>query len=81
MLTILMFSLVFLFDLNRIRMATPLLAKSPAKAEERGKIFARYNSVNMILEPQFGISPIKAAINGVKKFVLSKICLILSSPI
>ena len=79
--TIFMFSLMFLFDLNKTSSATPLLAKRPANAEESGKILAIYNSVNIMLEPQFGIKPIKAAINGVKKFVLSNMCLILSSPI
>ena len=78
---ILRFSLMFGFDLNKTRSATPLLAKSPAKAEESGKISAIYNSVKIILDPQFGIKPINPAINGVKKFVLSKMCLILSSPI
>ena len=31
---------MFGFDLNNISSATPLLAKSPAKAEERGNISA-----------------------------------------
>ena len=72
---------MFLFVLNKTSSATPLFAKSPAIAEESGKILVMYNSVSIILEPQFGIKPINAAINGVKKFVLSKMCLILSSPI
>ena len=79
--TILRFSLRFGFDLNKTKSATPLFAKRPANAEESGKILVMYNSVRMMLEPQFGIRPIKAAINGVKKLVLSKMCLILSSPI
>ena len=78
---ILMFSLMFLLDLNKTSSATPLFAKSPAKAAESGKILAIYNSVNIILEPQFGIKPIRPAINGVKKVVLSNMCLIFSSPI
>ena len=81
MLIILAFSHMLLFDFSKTRSAIPLFAKSPAKAEESGKISAIYNSVKIILEPQFGIKPIKAAINGVKKFVLSKICLMLFSPI
>ena len=72
---------MFLFDLNKTSRATPLLVKSPAKADESGRILAIYNSVRIILEPQLGINPIKAAINGVNKLVLSNICLILSSPI
>ena len=76
-----MFSLMFWFDLNKTRSATPLLAKRPVKAEESGKILVIYNSVSIILDPQFGIKPIRPAINGVKKLVLSKMCLILSSPI
>ena len=80
-LTIFIFSLVFLFDLNKTSSATPLPAKSPAKADENGKISAIYNSVNIMLEPQFGIRPTNPAINGEKIVVLSKICLILSSPI
>lgn len=79
--TILRFSLVFLFDLNNISSATPLFAKSPAIADESGKILVIYNSVKMILEPQLGIRPIRAAINGVNMFVLSNMCLMLSSPI
>ena len=76
-----MFSLMSGFDLNKINSATPLLAKSPAKAEESGKISDIYNSVKIMLEPQFGIKPIRPAIKGVKKFFLSKICLMLFSPI
>ena len=47
--TIFMFSFKFLFDLNSIKSATPLLAKSPARAEENGKIPLIYNSVSIIL--------------------------------
>ena len=79
--TILRFSWMFLLDLNKINSATPLLAKRPAKADENGKILEIYNSVKIILEPQFGIKPINADMNGVKKLVLSNICLILFSPI
>ena len=39
-LTIFMFSLVFLFDLNNTSRATPLFAKSPDMVDESGKIFA-----------------------------------------
>ena len=79
--TINMFSLMSLLLLNSIIKAVPQLVKSPAvKAAKVMELF-RYNSVNMTLAPQFGISPIRHVMNEPSMVFFSNIFDKKSSPI
>ena len=67
------FSLIFLFSLNNTISAVPLPVNKPAINENKLMALFKYNSVNIILAPQLGISPIKLVINGPSIVPFSKI--------
>ena len=64
---ILKFSFKSLLVLNNTKIATPLPVSSPAIIDEKEIISFKYNSVNTIDAPQFGIRPIRLAKNGERK--------------
>ena len=73
---------MFLFDLNSTNIATPLPVNRPEITAENGNMSFKYNSVITIEEPQFGIRPIRLAMNGVKiLFLLNKLLNICSPPL
>ena len=59
-----MFSFIFLFSLNNTISAVPLPVNKPAINEDKLIALFKYSSVNIILAPQLGISPIRLVING-----------------
>ena len=75
MAKIFIFSLKFLFDLKRIKIAIPLPVSNPDITDDKLIAPFKYSSVNMILEPQLGIKPIKLVINGPNGESLRKILL------
>ena len=50
---------MFLFPLNNTINAVPLFVNKPAISDEILIALLKYNSVRTILEPQFGINPIR----------------------
>ena len=77
---ILKFSLISLFVLNSINIATPLPVNSPAIHEPNDIVLFRYNSVMATLAPQLGISPIKLDINELNILFFKNNFSIVSSP-
>ena len=63
---IIIFSLIFLFCLNKINKPTPELDNSPDIQLPKVIILSKYNSVITTLPAQFGINPISAVIIGDK---------------
>ena len=55
---------MFLFPLNNTTSAVPLSVNKPLISEDKFIALFKYNSVNIKLAPQLGISPIKLDING-----------------
>ena len=58
------FSFKFLLLLNNTKIAVPEPVKSPLINDGKLMALFKYNSVNITLAPQFGISPIKLVTNG-----------------
>ena len=58
---------MFLLDLNKTIIATPLPVSNPAIQVPKLIAPFKNNSVNAILAPQFGNNPIKEPINGPNK--------------
>ena len=75
------FSFTFLFVLNKIINPTPAPVKRPATREAPFKMFSMYKFVKITEAAQFGISPIKLAINGPKTAFFDTKFAIVSSPI
>ena len=71
--TIFKFSKKCLLVLNNIIIAIPLPVNKPLIKLPKLIALFIYNSVNITLAPQLGISPIKLDINGPKKLSLSNI--------
>lgn len=67
-----MFSFIFLFSLNNTISAVPLPVNKPAINEDKLIALFKYSSVNIILAPQLGISPIRLVINGPSMVPFSK---------
>ena len=63
-LKIVKFSFRFLFVLNNTSIATPLPVSRPDIIDAKFIELDKYNSVNITLDAQLGISPIKLVING-----------------
>lgn len=61
--TILRFSLIFLLFLNSTNREAPLLVNNPPINAPIDMELFIYNSVNITLDAQFGINPIKLVIN------------------
>ena len=64
---------MFLLDLNKTNIATPLPVNKPDIAVPNEMIPLKYNSVIITLAPQLGISPIKLAVKGAKMLFFNKI--------
>ena len=68
-----MFSLIFLLLLNSISRAAPLPVRRPLINDDTFIALLIYSSVNITLEAQFGIKPIRLVINGLNILFLSSI--------
>lgn len=67
------FSFLFLLFLNRINKDDPLLVNSPPIRAPNVSVLLRYNSVNITLAAQFGISPIRLVIRDEKMVLFRNI--------